>query len=406
LLCVTAAVALSFVTIALDRAGDHKLVGESLTGSPQAAQTYLQLIAEATVALASLVLSLTLVAVQLAMGQFSPRIVRALLSDRRSQCLIGLFLGTFAFAMLALREVDDQTGQVPGLTVLVAYVLALASVVGLVLYMHAAGQALRTAGLIDLVGDETREELERLYPPSAESPDVEPDVIAAPESGVVVRLDHDRLVATAARAGCCLELVPAVGDFVLEGAPLLRVRGEPSTPLPIGDVTRLVVLGPERTHHNEPAYGLRKLVDIAERTVSEPFDDPTTTVQALDRLHDCLRQIVVRELPDGRYCDAAGNLRLAVRTLRWEGYVRLAFDEVRLAGAGSPQVARRLMASFEDLIAVAPAERRPPLERQRELLEAAVRREFEDDADVDAALTADTQGIGSGPDVMAPAPER
>jgi uncharacterized membrane protein len=97
-------------------------------------------------------------------------------------------------------------------------------------------------------------------------------------------------------------------------------------------------------------------------------------------------------------------VRLVERVMSWEGYVRLAFAELRLVGAGSPQVARRLRAALEDLRTVAPADRRPPLERQLELLDDAVRRAFADDADVEAALVPDMQGIGSGPDVMSPPP--
>jgi hypothetical protein len=93
-------------------------------------------------------------------------------------------------------------------------------------------------------------------------------------------------------------------------------------------------------------------------------------------------------------------VRLVERVMSWEGYIRLAFDELRLAGAGSPQVARRLRAALEDLRTVAPPERQPPLDRQLKLLDQAVRRAFCDNADVDAALVPDMQGIGSGPDVM------
>jgi hypothetical protein len=89
--------------------------------------------------------------------------------------------------------------------------------------------------------------------------------------------------------------------------------------------------------------------------------------------------------------------------MTWEGYVRLAFDELRLAGAGSPQVARRLRAALEDILTEAPPERRPPVHRQLLLLDAGIRRAFEDEADVRAALIPDLQGIGSGPDVMSPA---
>jgi uncharacterized membrane protein len=166
-----------------------------------------------------------------------------------------------------------------------------------------------------------------------------------------------------------------------------------------------VILDRERSHHSEPAFGLRKLVDVGARSIySSPFQDPTTSVQAINAIHDILRRLVQREFPSGRHHDADGRLRLVERVLSWEGYVRLAFDELRLAGAGSPQVARRLRAALEDLMTLAPPERRPPLDRQLKLLDNGVRRAFSDDADVEAALVPDMQGIGSGPDVMSQPP--
>ena len=89
-----------------------------------------------------------------------------------------------------------------------------------------------------------------------------------------------------------------------------------------------------------------------------------------------------------------------MRVLDWDGYVRLAFDEIRLAGAGSPQVARRLRAALEGLKTVAPPARHLALDRQLDLLGAAVARQYHDDRDRRAALTPDTEGIGSGPDVV------
>jgi len=80
-----------------------------------------------------------------------------------------------------------------------------------------------------------------------------------------------------------------MGDFVPTGAPLFRVHGEAEV-LDNEKIVRLVALGSERTHNFDPAFGFRKLVDIAERSVVQPFNDPTTAVQAINRLHDCLRQ--------------------------------------------------------------------------------------------------------------------
>jgi uncharacterized membrane protein len=399
LLGLLGGIGLSFATLAVDRAGDWRLIPGSLTGGTATAQSILTTIATSVVTLAGLVLTVTTVAVQLAMGQFSPRIVRALLTDRWNQVAIGLFGATFVYALLVLREVDDKTGRVPGVSVVVALVLMLASLAALYFYVHHASGALRASGLIDLVGDHSRVEFDRSYPDRAGGARAGDDVIPASEPGVVIKVDRDGLVDEASRADCVLELVPAMGDFVPKGAPLFRLRGG-SVDGDAERMERLVVLGEERTHGDDAAYGIRKLVDIAERSIAQPFQDPTTTVQAIDRLHDLLRQLVTRPFPDGRFHDSHGQLRLITRTLSWEGYVRLAFDELRLAGAGSPQVTRRMRAALEDLRAIAPPERRPALDRQVERLQAAVARAYEDEEDARDALVPDQQGIGSGVDLL------
>jgi uncharacterized membrane protein len=400
LLCVLGGVVLSVVTIAIDRRHAYDLVPRRLTGGPTSVQTILSTIATSTVTLGSLVLTVTMVAVQLAMGQFSPRIVAALISDRRNQLAIGLFGATFTYALLVLREVDDQgAGVVPGLSVVVAVVLMLASIAVLFLFVQHAGRLLRASGLIDLVGDNTRTQFDRLYPADASSTGARDlTVVHAPDSGAVVQIDEGRLVVAARRAGCVFEMLPAMGDFVPAGAPLFRIHGDPAG-VNARAVARLAVLGSERTHVDDAAYGFRKLVDIAVRSVAQPFEDPTTCVQAVDRLHDGLRQLAPRPFPSGRHCDEDGRLRLVVRAISWDAYVRRAFDEIRLAGAGSPQVTRRLVAALEDLKTVAPPERQPALDRQLRLLTAGVQRHYDDVEDVRAALTADAQGIGSGADL-------
>ena len=172
LLCLVGGVGLCLTAAAIDQAtggaSGNALVPDWLTGTPSAAQTSLSTIVSSLVTLITLVLTITTVAVQLAMGQFSPRIVGALLRDRSSQLTHGLFAATLVYALLALTQVDDSAnggdGYVPGLTVLIAYLLMLASVVALVLYVHHSGQTLRVAGLIDVVGDHLHDELNRTYP--------------------------------------------------------------------------------------------------------------------------------------------------------------------------------------------------------------------------------------------------
>ncbi len=84
-----------------------------------------------------------------------------------------------------------------------------------------------------------------------------------------------------------------------------------------------------------------------------------------------------------------------MRTMSWEAYVHLAFDEIRMAGAGSPQVSRRLKAALTDLRSIAPPERVEILDRQLDLLVTATETAMEDQRDVDMALHEDREGIGA-----------
>jgi len=396
-MCVLAGVVLSIGTITIDRLTGFDLIPRWMTGGPDAALGILTTIALSMVSLATLVLTITMVVVQLAMGQFSPRIVQTFLRDKPSQLAIGLFVATFAHAMLSMREVQfEDGGQVPGIAIGVAYVLVLISIAMLVLYVDHIGRSLRVSSLIELVGDDTRRLLDDQYPEMLSDSEASPSVIVAAASGVVTSIDRDGLVGLAESADCVLHVVPAVGSFVPAGASLLTIEG-PVDRLDRGTAAHCVELGLERTLDEDVGYGFRMLVDVAERSLSEsPFLDPTTAVQSIDRLHDGLRQLSVRVIPDGRHHDDAGNLRLTVPTMDWDSYVHLAFDEIRLAGAASPQVSRRLVAALTDLIDYAPSDRRPALVEQLELLQGAICKLPRDGTDLHRSSVADGQGLGAG----------
>ena len=373
-LCVLAGAAISFGTIALDRWFDYSAVPSSVVGDPNAARSILSTVAVSMVSLTTLVLTITMVVVQLAMGQFSPRIVQRILRDKPSQFAIGLFVATFVHAILTLREVSSNGGgHVPGIAIVTAYLLVLASIVVLVIYVQHIGQALRVSALIELVGHDTRGLVDQLYPDTGtRAPDSDETVLRARQSGVVTAIGYEKLVAEAHRSRCVVELVPALGDFVPANAPLFLVHGNWSR-LDEDELHRALVFKLEPTLDHDVRYGLRMLVDIAERSLSEsPFQDPTTAVQAIDRIHDILRQLARRPFPDGIYRDESGDVRVVVPAPTWDDYVLLATEEITLAGAGSPSVARRIEAALIDLHSVVLPERKPIVDRRLEALAASV----------------------------------
>jgi uncharacterized membrane protein len=191
-----------------------------------------------------------------------------------------------------------------------------------------------------------------------------------------------------------LRLLPDMGDFVAEHAPLVAVHGCDHA-LDGAEVLRQINFGRERSMRQDPAFGFRQLADIAEKALSPSLNDPTTAVQAMDRIHDLLRRVLVRDDPSGVFSDTDGAVRFVRKEVTWSGLVTLGFEEIREYGGNSMQVHRRLRASLEELLSVAPPWRRAPLLRQLRLQERSAARYFTDPEERLLAEEADESGLGN-----------
>lgn len=153
-------------------------------------------------------------------------------------------------------------------------------------------------------------------------------------------------------------------------------------------------VGVERTFHQDFAFGLRQLSDIGLRALSAAVNDPTTAVQAIDRIVQFLSAVAGRPLDAALYRDRRGNVRLVQPVPGWTELVDLGFAEIRGCAVGSPQVTRRIIAGLDDLALTAPSDRREPLLRHRALLVEAVELTVPEASDRAFALRPDRQGIG------------
>lgn len=398
LLYAVAGVIINLGTTSLDSNFEFTLVPIRVIGGPDAALAILGAVAGSMVSLVATVLSITMVVVQLAMAQFSPRIVQTFLQDRPSQHAIGLFVATFVQAMLTMRQVlvNEDDPIVPGISVAATFLLVVVNIVVLVVYIHHIGRELRVASLIELVSKGTRTLVDDVYPHRLEDVAQEdPHIVTARKSGVLSLVGHEELISAAVEANCRIDVIPAIGQFVPADGRLARLSGKTVHEVDLDRIREALVLSLERSQEQDVAYGLRMLVDMGLKAMADSTHaDPTTVVQVLDRVQDILRQLSRRQLDEDTWRDDDGHIRLVIPTMDWHAYVRLGFEELRLFGTGSPQVARRLRAALEDLLDYAPADRHGPLLEQLSQLDDTIASVYSDDRDAALARVADAQGLG------------
>jgi uncharacterized membrane protein len=293
-------------------------------------------------------------------------------------------------------------GRVPAFSVFLAFVLVLLSVGVFIRYIHGMAHSTRAVHVVHRVANDAAASIDKLYPEGAalesessfELPEREPTQIVrnGARAGVVAAVDEDALLAAAIRTDGIIALVPQLGDFVVRGGVLFKVWS--SAQLEVSELRAGIALEEERTPHQDPAFALRQLVDVAERALSPGVNDPPTAVQALDRIHDLLTALANRRFPSEQRVDETGQLRLVLPRPGWDALVRLAFDEIRQYGRGSIQVLRRLRAALVELRATCPPERRRVLDLELVEIDDASN-ELESLSDRDSAFRPSAQGQGS-----------
>jgi uncharacterized membrane protein len=421
---VPASIVLCAVALAVGLVEADALAGDELPerwprlfgASAEGTRGMLATIAGAQITVAGVVFSITVVALALASGQYTPRILRNFMRDRANQVVLGLFVGVFAYCLVVLRTVrgGDEGRFVPSLAVFFSFALALVGVGALIFFIHHIATAIQASSIIAAVAEETLAAVDRLFPQElGEGPEEagEEDAgegelerraaaldwraIPALKNGYIQNVDEDALLGFAAEAGAVLRMERGVGEFVVAGTPLVSLARADGRGGPAGQaeeaVNELFAIGRYRTVEQDVGFGVRQLVDIALKALSPGVNDTTTAVTCVDYLTAILARLLRRRFPSRHRFDR-GELRVIARSQTFERLLAAAFDQIRRNAEGNVAVIVRLFGGLELLAREARhagrrralalqaevlsevAERSVPSPHDRELIEARRRR--------------------------------
>jgi len=395
--------------IVLPIVDEHAGTTIGISFGSDAARGVLGALAGGMITFTGFVFSILLLAVQFGSSQFSPRMLRRFLRDPTTKFSLGIFMATFIYALLVLREVGTAGNEafVPSNSVSVALVLLLLSMMMFLRLISRTTQGLRVAAVLRELRCDAERVIDRVYPEpvSEDGGDREPEeesALAGPtravqhrgEAGVLQSIDAKGLIKRASDADAVIELIPRVGDLIAPGSALFRLHGNADA-ISDGWLQSAIAIGDERTMRQDPAFAFRLLADISAKALSPGVNDPSTSTQALDQIELLLHQIGGRRLTPGIGRDDEGTIRLRYPTPSWEDFLSLALDETRHFGEGSVQVGRRLRALLEDLRESVPEFRRAAIDAELALVDAAGDRGFTDHGDRVAAAARDRQGLGA-----------
>ncbi|GAB3954135.1 DUF2254 domain-containing protein [Streptomyces sparsus] len=369
------------------------------SGNADAARSVLAAISGSLVTVTALTFSLTVLTLQLASSQFSPRLLRTFTADRYVQTTLALFLATFTYALAVLRTVrtreDGQTGFVPQVSVTLAFLLTLASVLALVVFLSHLAREIRVETMMSSVHSSATRTIGRVLEEKADPPrrdsavgnavDALPEppanalTLTVGDSGFLSSVDEKALLKAAVAADAVLLIDRSPGSSLITGTPMGAAW--PRTGEPFDQETRerlveaaagAVTAGAERTDVQDVAFGLRQLTDIVGKALSPGINDPTTAVHALSHSSALLCELARRDLGPHLLRDDDEQVRVVLRRPNLKELVDLAVDQPMRYGAAEPAVLTRLAMLLRELAWISAPGRQPAVVAALDRLRATV----------------------------------
>ena len=406
------AVVLAIVTLTLDHAVSlpwlDQVDGIFAVG-PEGARLVLSTIAGSMITVASLVFSMTLVALTLASSQLGPRLITRFMRDGINQVVLGTFIATFLYALLVLQTVIEADAEsaafVPHISVTMALLLTLISLGWLVYFIHHVADSIQADTVIAEVYHDLNHALDHMYPRlAAHEPATwatkpvptdllakEPASIPAPKAGYVQTIGTHALLRLAREHDLVIEIACRPGHFMIAGQPLMQIWPSARVNEEVADAAAdEVILGPKRTPTQDVEFSIGALVEIALRALSPGINDPRTAMTCIDRLAAALAHLLRCGHRSPLIHDRDGTLRLITHPTTFAGALDASFNQIRQAASGHASVLIRLIEALTAVAEIATADhQRLALARHAAMVRRACRRslpEHDDRADTERRL--------------------
>lgn len=366
-LAVALGIVLPRIDVLVDGALPTGVDSAVFNGGAETARAVLSSIAGSLITATSLTFSLTVIALQLASSQASPRVLRLFARDPQVHWTLAAFLGTFAYSLTVLRSVRSETGDipefVPRISVTVAFALTLVSVVMLVFFLAHLAAQLRVETMLKEIHAETDRAIDLVDDRNADAPAYTGEIpshprtspVLATSSGFITGEDLTRLTQTAATHGIVIHLRKRVGENILKGTPLASYSHADGDARAIdGSIEEAVrsayAIGYERTASEDVDFGVQQILDIALRALSPAVNDPTTAVDALGHLGGITVRMLAMAQPPRALRGPDGQLCVVTKTRTTRELIQGSLSPMRQYGAEHPAVVGRFLQVVTEIL--------------------------------------------------------
>lgn len=337
----------------------------SFKTNPEGARTILGSIATASMTVVGVLFSITIVVLQQASTQYTPRVVQNFVRSKTSQIVLGFFIGTFIYCLLLLTNIQPKPGaatefSVPQISLSFSIILALVCMLLLITYIQHITKSIQSTEIISTITKETIRTLKNIIQDreennvdDKESEEINLDyeyVILSQDHGYFQKLDWKSLAKLHKDETWTLDVIRDLGDFLHLGDELYKLKTEREwTEDERLEFLECFTIGETRTNAQDPKFGVRKLVDISLRALSPGINDPSTAEEAINGITSVML-VYSEHYPIPHSVPLSKRRYITLPENKAEEYLSVAYDQLLQFGEDHLPVKKHIHRDLKKLL--------------------------------------------------------
>ncbi len=238
--------------------------------------------------------SMVMLLLSQASSNFSPRLLPGLISDKRHQVILGIYLFTILYCIFILFSIQPTVDkeQIPGFSVLLGIVQTVISIYAFIYFIHNISQSIQISNILQNIFATARKRLDKLINTEENQNDDFPSTedwkeYHSDKSGYLQNISFTNLVDICEENDILLHILPVKGIFVLSGIPLFKADKDLDEDM-VKKILSNFNFSREELVADNYTLAFKQITEIIVKAMSPGINDPGTAINGIDYLTELL----------------------------------------------------------------------------------------------------------------------
>ncbi|WP_010231116.1 DUF2254 domain-containing protein [Gillisia marina] len=238
--------------------------------------------------------SMVMLLLSQASSNYSPRLLPGLISDRKHQIILGIYLSTILyniFILFSIQPTGDKY-QIPGFSVLMGILGTVICIYAFIFFIHNISQSIQISNILKKIYTQSKIRLTDVIEKESTHLTQFPDSddwheYHSEKSGYLQNISYTNMINFSKENDTQLHIIPFKGSFILNGIPLFKSKNKLNKEQ-VKQVLDNISFAREELVEDNYILGFKQLTEVIVKAMSPGINDPGTAINAIDYLTELL----------------------------------------------------------------------------------------------------------------------